>query len=283
MEKGATTEELNVYRPDESVAEVPKDERREPPGATPEQQPREKSRPLIAVLIATIAVVAAIATWRAEVAATRAEAASQQGVAMQILATGNWTSDRTIAVDSGQQVSQVYDLQNAGIVAADSAGSGGTSGVPDPGGDDQTKASETSPPMQAIAPGSAAAAAVAQEYVGEWALRNAWLYNGYVKTPKSGQYLFNVEAATKDLVLEDSGNTASAVLATTSKKDFAAVEADESRRLHLLVVDLVLVLALALAATAQLAKQRRALVPLGVTSAILFFGATIVMTLIEVG
>ena len=130
---------------------------------------------------------------------------------------------------------------------------------PRPWGDDQTKASETSPPMQAIAPGSAAAAAVAQEYVGEWALRNAWLYNGYVKTPKSGQYLFNVEAATKDLVLEDSGNTASAVLATTSKKDFAAVEADESRRLHLLVVDLVLVLALALAATAQLAKQRRAL------------------------
>jgi hypothetical protein len=197
-----------------------------------EEEPRDNShgrlREYSAVLIALIATLGAIATWRAEVAATNAAELTQQGIVIAINLGAEQTQDRAQAMGEAADVARVQQLL-----------------------DERNAFSEE----LSVTPPGPANTQLETEYdiaawVAEWQLRNDWPDNYYLSSAQSAP-TYDITQRTSDLVADSGIPTDSATL-------FARASGEQDRRRELLLLDIGLVIGLACATVAhQLARRSR--------------------------
>lgn len=196
--------------------------------AEPDHDPDSWLRGYSALLIAFIAALGAIITWRAEVAATNAAEATQQGVVVAINLGAEKTKDRALAMGAAADVARVQQLLDERDLLGEEL---------------------------SLTPAGAAKAQVRTEYsvafwVAEWQLRNDWPDNSYLSNAASSP-TYDISRNTSDLVAESR-------LPTNSAPYFAQANSAQDRRRRLLLLDIGLVIGLACATVAhQVARRGR--------------------------
>ncbi len=211
-------------------------------GEDPHHAPSDRLKGFSAVLIALIAALGAVVTWRAEVAASTAAVLTQQGVVVSINLAAEQSKDRAMALGEEADVMRVQQLLDERDLLSD---------------------------QMAVTPAGPAQHELATEYnvqywVAEWQLRSAWAANFYLHNAATTP-TYDVASRTADLVSESR-------IPTNSAYSFTRADSEQHKRSNLLLLDIGLVIGLSFATVVPLVRRRLQIFCAASGSAIFFLG-----------
>lgn len=224
-------------------------------GEKSDHTPGDRFRTLTAVLIASIAILGAVTSWQAEVAATRAAEFTQRGIVIAINLAAERTQDRGTAMGEAADVMRVQQLLDERDLFKK-----------------QLALTPPGPSKDQLKTESGIAF-----WVAEWESWNDWPERNYLYKSNIGiAPNYNIGRRTSDLV------SASRVPANSGSL-FTQANRQEQKRRNLLWLDLGLVIGLACATVAhQLARRGRLQTSCTVAGSAIFALGIIALLTLEV-
>jgi hypothetical protein len=194
----------------------------------PDRTPRNRLRSYSAALITLLAAMGAIATWRAEVAATKAAELNQRGVVIAINLGAQQTQDRAQAMGEAADVTRVQQLLDERDMLYE-----------------ELSLTPAGPAHAQLKTESSVAS-----WVAEWQLRNDWPDNYYLSNART--------APSYDIAGRTAGLVAESRIPTDSATFFTQANNQQASRRKFLFLDIALVIGLACATVAhQLVRRGR--------------------------